>query len=169
MENADIREAVLDDAAELLDFIRQVTGETPFLRFFPEEVTLNVEQERDFIRKFSAGNTSRLLVARIGGKVAATASIEGTPLKKFRHRGELGIAVLQCHWGKGLGTRLMQELLDWARANPLLSKLILHVNVENHAAVHLYLKCGFRREGLLSRDFYYDGRYVDTLIMGIDV
>lgn len=169
MINADIREATVGDAAELLVFIRQVTGETPYLRFFPEEVTLSIGQERDFIRKFTGSNTSLLLVARIDGTVAATASIEGTPLKKFRHRGELGIAVLQRHWGKGLGTRLMQELLDWARANPLLSKLILHVNVENQAAVQLYLKCGFRREGLLSRDFYYDGRYVDTLIMGIDV
>jgi RimJ/RimL family protein N-acetyltransferase len=169
MNDFSIEEVRVDDAAPLLDFIVAATGETPFLRFFPDEINMSVGQEQDFIRKFILHENSRMLVARIEGKIAGTASIEGSPLRKFSHRGELGIAVLRDYWGRGLGRRLMHELLQWAMASPGLTKINLHVNIENEAAIQLYLACGFKIEGRLSRDFHYDDRYIDTLIMGIDV
>jgi RimJ/RimL family protein N-acetyltransferase len=48
-----------------------------------------------------------------------------------------------------------------------LHRIYLRVFENNQAAIHLYEKCGFRREGLLREDHYYAGEYSNTLIMGL--
>ncbi|CAF3695122.1 unnamed protein product [Rotaria sp. Silwood1] len=53
------------------------------------------------------------------------------------------ISVLKEHRQKGLGTKLLNELIkDAIRAKN--SRVSLHVNTENKSAVSLYFKCGMR-------------------------
>jgi ribosomal protein S18 acetylase RimI-like enzyme len=58
---------------------------------------------------------------------------------------ELSVAVRPQHRGRGVGTRLLRELL--ARADGLYDAVSLSVSIEN-PAVHLYERCGFVRAAL---------------------
>lgn len=44
-----VRSALEEDAAALLQYLRETTAETPFLLREPEEVTMTLEQEKAFI------------------------------------------------------------------------------------------------------------------------
>ena len=48
-----------------------------------------------------------------------------------------------------------------------LHKLELEVREFNGRAIHCYKKCGFKEEGRIRENFYADGKYTDTLFMGI--
>ena len=44
-----VRSALEEDAAALLQYLRETTAETPFLLREPEEVTMTLEQEKAFL------------------------------------------------------------------------------------------------------------------------
>ncbi len=57
-----------------------------------------------------------------------------------------GLAVSDAYHGRGLGTRLMSQVMAWARAQGL-PQVVLTVVTDNAVAQHLYEKQGFVRYG----------------------
>lgn len=55
----------------------------------------------------------------------------------------LGIAVIESHAGMGYGTKMMNELIDFAYKNNILN-IHLSVDKDNSTAKHLYEKFGFK-------------------------
>jgi RimJ/RimL family protein N-acetyltransferase len=68
---------------------------------------------------------------------------------------------------KGYGTDALRTMLRWAFRHLNMRRVELSVEPENEAAVHIYEKLGFVREGMRREHHYDDGRYRDELIMGI--
>ncbi|MFC0875695.1 GNAT family N-acetyltransferase [Saccharicrinis sp. FJH2] len=169
MDSITYREVELSDAVQLIDFMKQVLSETPFLRFEPEELTMNIKQEEDFVSNFILNRSLKMILALHGKEIIGIGSIEGSHLKKFRHNGEYGIVVKKAWWNKGIARDITTLLLEWASENPVLKKINLHVNAENTIAIEFYKKVGFKEEGRILRDFYYNKSYHDTLFMGMNV
>ena len=48
-------------------------------------------------------------------------------------------------------------------------KLELTVFPHNEPAIALYRKLGFREEGLIGRRYLIGGRYIDAILMGLDL
>jgi len=69
--------------------------------------------------------------------------------------------------GRGYGTEAMQILMAFAFNQMNINKLRLNVYSFNEQALRSYEKCGFKREGLLRQEIFRDGRYYDTIVMGI--
>lgn len=67
--------------------------------------------------------------------------------------------------GKGIGTALMSAGLDMADKWLNLTRLELEVYTDNEAAIHLYERFGFEREGTLRQHAFRDGAYVDSYMM----
>ena len=76
----------------------------------------------------------------------------------------LNIAVKPDYRRMGLGTHLMQFLIDFCRTKKV-KTLTLDVRSSNHPAIEMYRKMGFRKEGL--RPHYYADNGEDALIMGL--
>ncbi len=70
-------------------------------------------------------------------------------------------------WGDGLGTEATRVLVRWAFDTLNLNRVFLRVYADNARAIHCYEKVGFRPEGRLRQDRFQEGRYVDTVIMGL--
>ena len=58
--------------------------------------------------------------------------------------------------------------MAWARASGI-RKLELHVFPHNEAAIRLYEKFGFTREGYRHEHYRRGGGYVDAILMAYDV
>ena len=58
-------------------------------------------------------------------------------------------------------------MLEYAFMQLNLNRVFLQVHADNARAIHVYEKCGFRREGCLRAHFYRDGLYIDAVQMGI--
>lgn len=71
------------------------------------------------------------------------------------------------HLDKGYGTESI-KLLQGLVFNKLnLNKLALDVRDFNTRAIACYKKCGFQIEGKIRDSYYEDGKYTDTIHMGL--
>lgn len=77
------------------------------------------------------------------------------------------IAVWQEFVGKGLGTEAMYLLLRHGFDVLNLHRIGLDVYDFNKRAIRSYEKVGFRQEGVVRDEHFYDGKYHDSIIMGI--
>jgi len=65
-----------------------------------------------------------------------------------------------------VGTALLQRLLKWAEANPIIEKVALEVFATNDSAIRLYKKLGFIEQGVARKEVKLGpGRHVDVLSM----
>jgi RimJ/RimL family protein N-acetyltransferase len=81
------------------------------------------------------------------------------------HRGELGISVRKSHWNQGVGTALMEHILDFAKNVARSEILSLEVRSDQKNAIRLYSKFGFQKIGTFKGFFKINGRLVDFDLM----
>jgi len=82
-----------------------------------------------------------------------------------RHAMTLGMQVQPAWQRQGVGTMLLQALVDYADRWLGLLRLELEVYADNHKAQALYKRLGFVQEGHHRCDTLRDGVYVDSLSM----
>jgi RimJ/RimL family protein N-acetyltransferase len=107
-----------------------------------------------------------------GVRLSDTGELIGTcqlhSINKVHRSAELQIRLGQVQQrGKGYGTEAVRLLLEFAFKDLNLHRVNLHVFSTNQAAIRVYEKVGFAREGLLRSAAYINGEYVDVLVMGI--
>jgi RimJ/RimL family protein N-acetyltransferase len=108
--------------------------------------------------------------ARIGGEADWNpVGVTAWHVIDWRNRtGELGIVIGEkSAWNAGIGTDAVRTLVRWGFRELNLNRAFLRVFEDNAAAIRCYEKVGFRHEGRLRQDRYQDGRYLDTLLMGV--
>lgn len=86
----------------------------------------------------------------------------------YNRHAEIGIVIgdKSC-WSKGYGSDAMRLMLRLAFDRLNLNRVSLRVFDYNGRAISSYEKCGFVREGVLRQDRFWNGRYYDTIAMGI--
>jgi len=163
-----VREGAECDSAAVYRYKNRVFNETEWLLQAWEDFETDPEREAFFLRRFQASPNSIMLVAFDGADVIGTITLLGGPYRRTQHVASLGLGVIQSWWSNGVGTRLLELGLEWARQNPLLSKVNLQVYHTNERAITLYERYGFQREGCLKRDVRLDdGTEVDLVLMSL--
>lgn len=165
-----LRSLRTEDAQQALNVCKMTADETLNLMRYADEWRLTLEQEREYIHNMENGSKSLMLGAFFRGKLVGIGSIAPpSSVDRTRHRAGLGIAVLKCCWGMGIGTAMMQALIAQAR-NTALEQLELEVVSTNETAIHLYERHGFETFACHPRKLKYrDGRYADMLLMMLDL
>ena len=100
------------------------------------------------------------LVALDGKKVVGWADLRPHDGDLAKHVGVLGMGLLPDYRGRGIGKRLLGELLE---RSPF-ERVELSVFADNTVAISLYEKAGFVHEGLKRRAVKLDG-YKDLVLM----
>jgi RimJ/RimL family protein N-acetyltransferase len=160
----EIRDAVEEDAAQLVELRRRIFAETAFMLLEPAEFTATAEQERQSIRRMSERTNSRLLVAALESALIGFVAAMGGERNRQRHAALIVLGVARDHWSKGIGARLLGEIVAWAPAAGL-KRVELTVHTTNARAIALYRKCGFEVEGTRQCSLLVDGQYVDEYLM----
>ena len=146
---ATLRSAQLGDAAEMVRFLVDVCGETEFLLAYPEErQSLTVERERAFLTNTLNSGVELMLTAWVDGHLAGVANISFSTRMKMRHRASVAISIRRAYWNLGLGTALLNALVDAAKARPEVRQVELEFIEGNRRAQVLYEKVGFRVVGV---------------------
>lgn len=110
-------------------------------------------------------NHTHLLVAEANGRVVGSVTLGQNTRPRMTHSGAIGLEVHPDYWGQGIGTLLMEAVLDLADNWLNLKRVELEVNTDNPAAIHLYEKLGFEHEGIKRMHVYGDGRWADSYLM----
>ena len=107
-----------------------------------------------------------ILVACAGDEIVGHAGLHPAGKSPRRsHSMMLGMTVHKDWQGKGVGTALLQALVDLADGWLNVTRLELTVYTDNERAIALYRKFGFEVEGTHRAFALRAGRYVDTHTM----
>ena len=162
------RTAVPSDAAALLDYLKTVGGETDNLTFGAKGIPFTVEQEAALLERIADNPRSSFFLALDGEKIVGNACVDGSPNARLCHRRNLAVTVLRDYWGRGIGTGLMQRMIDFSRETG--AELVsLEVRSDNERAKALYRKFGFVSFGTFPKFFKIDGQYFDVDCMTLEL
>ncbi|MGT2784614.1 GNAT family N-acetyltransferase [Streptococcus merionis] len=160
------KEAELDDAAGLADFLEQVVTESDFLSQDDDSPNMTVEETACFIQNHLESPNQVCLLAKCDARVIGVLNIEAASHVRVNHIGDIFIAVAKEFWGHGLGQILLEEAIDWAEHSGIIRRLELTVQARNERAVHIYEKFGFEIEGTKRRGAKTkNGDFLDVYLM----
>lgn len=88
------RSAEKKDAKSLLKYLKVTAAETPYLIREPEEITLSIKEEEEFIQRIEDSERELMLVATVDGKHIGNCSLMSMgSFKRYRHRCDVAIAL----------------------------------------------------------------------------
>jgi len=164
-----IREAGKEDAARIIDYINTVGKESDNLTFGEGGFGISEDREAVFIEAISKSENQLRLCAFIDDNLVGHLGFTGGSRPRIMHAGEFGITVLKEHWGKGVGSALIHYLIRWGKETEIVRKINLRVRSDNNSAISLYRKFGFVSEGTITREFFINGKFYDSIQMGMEI
>lgn len=160
-----LREAIPNDAKNLLDYLQQVNDESDFLVL--EDLDLTVASYSELLEYSYASKRHLMLLALMDDKIVGMVNVNGSPEERRTHTAEIGISVAKKMWHQGLASALMEEMQAWWEEESTLTRLELYVVAKNFPALNLYLKNDFKIEGRMSQGIEMtDGSFDDLIVMG---
>lgn len=167
-DNLIIREADPADASDLLTYLRQVGGESDNLLFDQSGVPMTLEQEERYLADLKHAERQAMFMALLDDRIVGTGQIIAFGRDRISHRASLAISVLKVYWGQGVGSRLMERLIDFAKQVGV-EVITLEVRADNERGIRLYEKFGFQDFGRLEHFFKVRGRYYAARYMVLDL
>jgi RimJ/RimL family protein N-acetyltransferase len=164
-----IREAAVEDAQAILNYLEDISGESDFLTFGPGEFEFTLAAEDDLLRRYRYSDNQLFILGLIDDMIVATLTFSAGRRPRLRHSGEFGMSVRKQNWGLGIGSLMLDTLIGWARATQIVKKINLRVRTDNQRAVALYKSRGFVIEGTIRKEIFLNGTYFDQNWMGLEL
>ncbi len=134
-----------------------------------------------FVRGITLAEEKKYILNRIQGKVKdvlhfcidtqtgvhiGAVSLES--IQKRNKNASFGIIIGdKNYWSKGYGEEASRLILDYGFKKLKLHRVELDVYSYNHRAMGLYKKLGFKKEAVRREHNFYNGKFYDTIIMGL--
>jgi RimJ/RimL family protein N-acetyltransferase len=128
---------------------------------------LEASYEKD-IRTIDKREVGEFSIYTVGDDARHIGSIGYRNLDIVARRCVVGLGIGEKElWGKGYGTDALKTLINYLFKTMNLRRIQLDTWSGNTRAVRAYEKCGFVIEGRLRDDAFIDGKYYDTIVMGL--
>lgn len=161
-----IREATVDDAEELLKVVKEYAEESQFIPYIKGEFSISLEDQKKWIESFNVTSNGILLVATYEDHIIGNISLNISVKKMLQHTGTIGVGLLEKWRGQGIGSKLFENLIQWAIGKSTLEILWLETDKNNVSGKALYKKFGFTEVGLFPRFIKHsNGEYSDSMTM----
>ncbi len=155
-----VRAAAADDAEAICVIYNQGIED----RVATLETELRTPEERGAWMA-ARGPRHPVIVAETEGQVVGWGSLNSyNPRAAYQHVADFSVYVKRGWRGKGVGHRLLERLIELARAIGY-HKMMLSAFPWNAAGVALYERMGFCRVGVCREMGLLDGKWVDTVVM----
>ncbi len=159
-----IREAVSEDAEEMIFYLNQAGGESDNLLHGENEFTVPIEGVKRKLAMSKDSENSIVLIALDNDQIIARAELDGYYAARIRHRAKFSISVKKEYWNQGIGTEMIKRIVEQAKKMKL-RVIELEVISDNVRAIHLYHKMGFLDIGVYKEYFYVNGMFKDAVVM----
>lgn len=166
---AGLRTPVPDDAQAVWDYAKVNMEDGVGSITLPEEFTLTVEEESEWLARHLEHPNDLAIVAELDGQIVGLLNFHAERRKRLKHGGGFGVSVHPDWRELGIGRAMIKALLVWARAHPGIVRVGLAVIADNDRAIALYRKLGFKEEGRRVEYVNYGDRRVDDILMYVMV
>lgn len=159
-----VRTPLMEDVSLMTDFINEMSREDTFISFSGEQITEEEESKfvKEFIENMEKGNGLSIL-AFVGDTLISSSGISRQQ-RRSKHFGSLGISIKDGYREEGIGTELMNIMIDGAEKMKMRA-IELSCFANNPRAFYLYEKMGFREVGRIPKKYFYKGDYIDSIEM----
>lgn len=155
-----VRPAREQDLDAIVELFAEVAAEG---RWIGTEPPVDRDRRRRRLAETLDQDREVVLVAEAGGRIIGQL---GMDLAGYGVA-DLGMLVSEGWRGRGVGSALLRAGIEWARGAGA-HKVALQVWPHNAAALALYEKFGFQREGLLRGHYRrHNGELWDAIVMGL--
>jgi putative acetyltransferase len=159
-----IRPTRTDDAAGINE-LRRMVGVFENILGIPSE---RIKRNEDYIANMDENTHSFVAVSKDNDGndiVIGNAGLVVYSNHRTRHSASIGLMVHKDYQRMGVGSALLEALIDIADNWLMLVRVELTVFVDNERAIALYEKYGFVKEGTKKKGSIRNGVYVDELVM----
>jgi putative acetyltransferase len=146
--------------------LRRMPGVFENILGIPSE---RIKRNEDFIANMDSNTHEFVAVTKNSSgdeTIIGAAGLTVYANHRMRHSGSIGIMIHKDYQNMGVGTALMNALIDVADNWLMLVRVELTVFEDNERAIHLYEKFGFKKEGVKKLAGIRNGKYVNELMMG---
>jgi len=158
-----IREAKVEDIKTFQAYLNELCNEH-LPTIYEHQGEVSEQKATDFINKMISAENSALFFAEKNGRIVGSLDFHGSHRMQQRHLGVFAVSVASSHRGQGIGSKLIQFMLDWA-ANNKITRIELEVFAINTRAIKLYQRLGFKQEGVRTGAVLIAGSPVDIILM----
>lgn len=156
-----------DDAIQILEIHKEAIDEGTFVQI-EEEFSETEKSKSQFINNLLNENNSNMFVAELDNVIIGWLFLKGYPLYRLSHVAMLGMAIRKEYRGQGVGTKLVEHAVRWAKSNDKLKRIALAVFATNEAAIKIYHKAGFEIEGIEKNEIRdNNGELINQITMGL--
>lgn len=147
-----------------LHFVHQLNNNRNVMGYWFEEPYESFVELEELFRKHIHDQSERRFIIEHGDGVRV-GLVELVEINHLHRRAEFLVMVSPEHQGQGHASAATRLAIGYAFRVLNLYKLYLLVDVDNAAAIHIYERCGFKREGVLRDEYFSDGRYRTAIRM----
>lgn len=166
-ENLILRRVLPSDAEEIL----VLRSDPRIMNHIAKKKALTIEDALAFIQVLderlenSEGITWGITLAGGDNKIIGTTGL--WRIINDHHRAEIGYALHPDHWNKGINTEAMKAVIDYGFNTIKLHTIEANLDPNNIGSKRTLEKSGFVQEGYLKENYFFEGKYTDTLIYSI--
>jgi RimJ/RimL family protein N-acetyltransferase len=120
-----------------------------------------ISKIKDLKKKRPFGETFAI---EVDGEFAGYIEIHHLNLEYHEHKGEIGYAVHPKYRGRGLASKSVRLLTQYAFKKYKLRRISAMGRVNNKASSRVLEKAGYKLEGILRKNKCVDGKYLDDFI-----
>ncbi|PNQ03442.1 MULTISPECIES: GNAT family N-acetyltransferase [unclassified Sphingobium] len=141
-----LRPISAEDVQAIFDGYGQDREVTQYLTWRPHQ---SIADTHSFVQMCLRAETSRtyMIVLEATGNVIGVFDLRKTGQFKL----EFGYALAREHWGQGLMTEALVEVVNWALRQSDIWRIGAAVDVDNVGSIRVMEKAGLQREGILRR------------------
>ncbi len=162
-----IEKAKKEDAANIIEYLKLVGGESDNLLFGANEFSISVSEEENMIEQFSSSNTSAMFVGKIEDEIVSILTIMSPFRPRIEHQSEIAISVKKKYWNNGVASNMMNKAISFAKENNKTEIIHLGVKHDNINAIYLYEKMGFEKIGEYKNFFKINDEYYTKILMNL--
>ena len=151
---------------EDLDLIVKWRNDPGILRWLFSYLPLSKTKQREWYEKYLGDETQQIFIIEAKNEKTPIGTIGLTNIDHKNQKGELTILIGEKEYlGKGLGEEVLNLLIKFAFNEMNLRKIKAFTFSDNEAAIKLYEKCGFVKEGVLQEEIFKNGTFKDVILM----
>lgn len=152
------------DAPEIF-FLR---SDESVLKYIGKEPAKTIQEAEEFIEKIESGINSNqtimwgIVLKENPEKLIGTICFWNIQME--HHRTEIGFMLDPDFWRKGIMKEAINTILEYGFNSMKLHSVEGRIHVDNIASASVLESTGFQKEGYLKEDFFFRGKFLDTII-----
>lgn len=162
-----IRQVIESDALDLISIDNFLLKEKEFSELELEEFNMSEAQWKEWINEFIIQDDKLMILAQLSNYVLGYAYYAPFSQQRLKHTGPVIISILKEWRGKGIGTCLLESMIEWTQKHEQIEKIYLSTFANNAKALALAKKFEFEEEGRSPKAIKFNPyQYADKVTLG---